>query len=384
MRTLTSISQSCLGIAALASVSLATVGSSTVARAATRSDAVSAATTACSTSFRKVAAPPASELLGATAISDSEAWAVGYDKKLAVTEHWNGTTWTSVPNPAFTHSVDLLGVSEVSSDDVWAVGDTRGGAVLIEQWLGSAWSVVASPKLPGTAVLSSVSAISAGSAWAAGYEYVAGGPAGGYVPLLEHWNGTNWTVSQVTSTGTLSGIAEISANDVWAVGQATIPGAGGTFTTGALLLHWNGIGWTQFASPDADGQLRSVSASSSSDVWAVGDGLTSALIEHWNGATWSIAANPSPADGSLRSVVAQSPTDAWAVGDYSPGPGTVRDTLVEHWNGLSWTAVRSASAAGRTNYVFAVAGASSGTNVWAVGSSQSSASPRGTTERACQ
>jgi hypothetical protein len=383
MRTVAGISQACLGVAALASVSVATIGSSTVAKAASRPDAVSGATTACTTAFRKVTAPPANELLGATAISDSEAWAVGYDKKLPVTEHWNGATWTSIPNPAFAHSVDLWAVAEVSADDVWAVGDTRGGAVVIERWLGAAWSVVASPSLPGSAVLFSVSALSDGSAWAAGYEYVTGGPGGGYVPLLEHWNGTRWTVSPAPTTGTLTGITEISANDVWAVGQATSDGPGGT-TTGALILHWNGLVWTQFASPDADGLLRSVSAASSGDVWAVGDGTSSALIEHWNGATWTIAANPSPADSSLRSVVAQSPTDAWAVGDYSSGPGNVRDTLVEHWNGVSWTAVRSASVAGRTNYLFAVAGATSGTDVWAVGSNENSSSTRATTERACQ
>jgi hypothetical protein len=383
MRTLWSISTSCLGVVALASVSVATVGSSTVARAAARPAAVSAAATACGTAFRTVAAPAANELLGAAAISDSEAWAVGYNKKLAVTEHWNGTTWTSVPNPAFTHSVTLWGVSELSADDVWAVGDTRGGAVVIEQWLGSAWSVIASPKLLGSSVLLSVTAVSAGSAWAAGYEYVAGAPGGGYVPLLEHWNGTSWTVSAVATTGTLSGITEINPTDVWAVGQATVGSAGGSFTTGALILHWNGSGWTRFASPDADALLRSVSAGSSTDVWAVGDGVTSALTEHWDGSTWTIVPNPGPAYSSLRSVVAGSPTDAWAAGDYSPGPGSVRDTLVEHWNGASWAVVRSASAAGRTNYLNAIAGAASGTDVWAVGSSDTSSSSRGTTERAC-
>ncbi len=71
------------------------------------------------------------------ATSTSDAWAVGFqnDNNLndsrTLTQHWNGTTWTTVvsPNPGSTSACTnfntgnvLTAVATVSTNDVWAVG----------------------------------------------------------------------------------------------------------------------------------------------------------------------------------------------------------------------------------------------------------------------
>ena len=147
-----------------------------------------------------------SVLNGVSAVSGSGAWAVGYETgtgALASTTlilHWNGTAWSPVksPNPG-SYSNELLGVSAVSGSDAWAVGyytDPGVGALtyktLILHWNGTAWSRVKSPS-PSSAYnqLLGVSAVSGSNAWAVGYYDGFFGRA--YATLILHWNGTVWT-----------------------------------------------------------------------------------------------------------------------------------------------------------------------------------------------
>src|SRR2546429_116361 len=61
--------------------------------------------------------------------------------------------WSVVPSPNGSSSSGLSGVAVVSASDIWAVGSSgsqRSGAqTLIEHWNGSSWSVVTSPN-PGS------------------------------------------------------------------------------------------------------------------------------------------------------------------------------------------------------------------------------------------
>ncbi len=85
-------------------------------------------------------------------------WAVGQSFNgsidVPITMHWNGTSWSlvSVPNPSANGS-DLVSVKALGSGDVWAFGTQRSDAFghsapLIEHWDGTAWSVV--PDSPDT------------------------------------------------------------------------------------------------------------------------------------------------------------------------------------------------------------------------------------------
>jgi len=287
-------------------------------------------------------------------------------------------------NPNDTGSGDgLNGVAMINSCDVWAVGGTGTGATLIEHWTGgSTWTVVPSPSPGAGNGLTSVSGISPTDIWAVGTASNAGGTL--EKSLILHWNGTRWTQSPSPSPGTfnqLTGVREISANDAWAVGTVS---SGTGFQT--LTLHWDGTSWTQVASPSPGGQfntsLTGVTATSGSDVWAVGDYISSqdpsvtllTLILHWDGTRWKQVDSPSPGPvglTQLTSVAATSPTNAWAVGFFPDG--TANRNLILHWDGTSWSQVTSPNPL-EDNQLDGVTATSAGSAV-AVGTGQ--AAPKG-------
>jgi hypothetical protein len=183
-------------------------------------------------------------------------------------------TWQvdSSPNPAGSTFSQLNATFAASHTQAWAVGQTRvaasgdGFETLIEEWNGSTWSHVASPAgEPPDGQLNAVSADSPADAWAGGSAMNANDQV---VPLIEHWNGTQWSVSP-NAIGAGSGrseilsIAAISPADVWALAEV-----GKNFP--AVIEHWNGTQWSIVSLP-ASGTLHSLSAVSANDVWAVGN-----------------------------------------------------------------------------------------------------------------
>ena len=90
---------------------------------------------------------------------------------------------------------------------------------------------------------------------------------------MEHWDGSAWSVVSSPNAGTshnyLNGVAAVSANDVWAVGYYV----NGSNVDQTLVEHWNGSAWSVVSSPNAgtgDNDLYGVAAVSATDVWAVG------------------------------------------------------------------------------------------------------------------
>jgi len=77
--------------------------------------------------------------------------------------------------------------------------------------------------------------------------------------------------------------------------------AGGTAQ--ALIEHWDGSSWTVVPSPDPGSTLNilnGVRAVSAGNLWAVGqfrngDGIDHVLIVHWNGTSWKRSTAPIPA-----------------------------------------------------------------------------------------
>jgi hypothetical protein len=140
--------------------------------------------------------------------------------------------------------------------------------------------------------------------------------------LIEHWNGSAWSVNSIDAfvgfAAGLNGVADLSPTNAWAVGR----GRGG-----GLLLHWNGSAWSQTTLADpaftpASGDA--ISADSATDIWVVGNTVNAtgtAVPEalHYNGTTWTVVAVPAPSQssGTLSAVTAISPGNAWAVGEAS-------------------------------------------------------------------
>jgi len=93
--------------------------------------------------------------------------------------------------------------------------------------------------------------------------------------LIEHWNGTTWTVTYLRYDALLRGVSGVGPSDVWAVGQRY--GRTNPFGDTTLTLRFNGRSWSPVRSPNPLGAtdtdqnwLTSVSAASANDVWAVG------------------------------------------------------------------------------------------------------------------
>jgi hypothetical protein len=265
--------------------------------------------------------------------------------------------WSIVPNPNPTdYQNKLSAVAAISPTDVWAVGQSqalRGPVVtLIEHWDGTAWSIVSSPIDGSFSVLYGVAAVSSSDVWAVGW-----GTTG---PLIEHWDGTSWQlVNSPRLDGAFMGISAQSATDIWAVGDQ--------LKAGPLTEHWDGTAWHVIHAPGVpshENQFNAVSALSPTDVWAVGSyvshgghALPYTLIEHWDGTSWHIVSSPNVGGFSpLYGVAALSPTNVWAVGNVGDS------TLNEHWDGTKWHAI-SPALNGINNSVVAL----SSTNIWAAG-----------------
>jgi hypothetical protein len=325
------------------------------------------------------------------AISARDVWAVGneaiHGSTQTLIEHWNGSTWSVVksPNPSSTVN-SLNGVAAISSSNVWAVGTSYDSHVskyqtLVEHWNGNSWSVVSSPSQGQWSLLNSVTAISASDVWAVGNStgYSTSGNQSVHRTLIEHWNGTTWSIiaspNQGPNTNVLSGITSISASDLWAVGQYV---SSKTLNFQTLIEHYNGSTWTIVASPNIKAMgngFSEVSAVSSHDIWAVGVASTlpsntsQALIEHYNGSTWTIVASPnvSSSQNFLHGVTAISANAVWAVG-LSINSAGVRKTLIEQWNGSTWRIVPSPSPGSALNSLDSVTRVPNAGQIWAVGS----------------
>jgi hypothetical protein len=321
-------------------------------------------------------------LLGAAARTSTDAWAVGEQFAAAgqappppVSYHWNGSAWSIVATPVLGVSSALLGVSASTATDAWAVGFSILGrhndGTLIEHWNGTAWSVNSSLVVKGfVAELTGVADLSPTDAWAVGE---------GNGALLEHWNGSAWSSVTIPdpdfTPGADQSISALSATDIWVVGTTVNTTTG---TTTAEALHFNGTAWAvvPMQQPGTNTPtIGAVTAISATDAWAVGEdiGATSApggstLIEQWNGAKWSIVPSPTPgADPGLTGVAARGSGDVYAVGNNLPSiNGGVVQGLVLRWNGSTWSQDTDPTD-GTYSPLFAAATVPGAANEWAVG-----------------
>ena len=277
------------------------------------------------TSWTRVALPVpkgvhSPEFDAAAAISPNDIWAVG-NAAHEIFDHWNGHTWGMVRNP-LSHS-RILGVSALSSKDVWAVGQTRKGTslrTLTVHWNGKAWKRVPSPSPatpytpPGSIgdTLAAVAGDSPRDVWAVGqyYRLAANGDHAVH-PLVLHWNGSRWSAvsspdpAGATHRSFLFGVTAPSPSGIWAVGSASRHG-----NQHALAEHWDGAHWKLV--PATRNPLFGASGLSANDVWAAG-GWTSGDVEHWDGSAWTIQTKLVH-DDALLAIAEVSPTDVWAVG----------------------------------------------------------------------
>jgi hypothetical protein len=281
------------------------------------------------------------------------------------------------PGPGTLHNY-LSGVAVVAANDVWAVGayGSKGAySTLIEHWDGSAWSIVPGPNGgPGGSFLKSVSAVSANDIWAVG-EYTDG--TGHWQAFTVHWNGTTWTVVPNPGTGPvhyyLRSVAAVSANDAWALGSYESAGTG---LSRSLAMRWDGIAWSIIPTPNVGSSgnwLTGMAVLAPNDIWAIDNYETGPFegrsqLVHWDGSAWSLGLSPytGPESHFLGELAAISANDMWAVGARNSN-GPHGQTLALHWDGVEWTTIPTPNLETAGNQLGAVL-AVAANDVWAVGS----------------
>src|SRR5579863_1290773 len=316
-----------------------------------------------------------------SAVSSSDMWAVGGGLGTLAT-HWNGKMWSLIKSPHPGSQFNSLnGVTAISAKDVWAVGSYSSNPMvpdtntLIEHWNGTSWSVVSSPSPgPYSNTLTAVVAISSHDVWAVG----SSSNASNSLTLAEHWNGKTWSAATSPSpnnNAALNGAVATSTSDVWAVGYTFGSGFSGSVVQQTLIEQWNGTSWNVVSSPSpgtSNNVLNGMTAVSASNLWAVGfqqnsGGTQQTLIEQWNGTGWNVVSSPNPSvnGDSLTGVAAVSANTIWAVGAQQ-NSSFLPGTLIEQWNGTQWSVVKSPNIGTYNNQLYGVIGFSP-SSAWAVG-----------------
>lgn len=339
------------------------------------------------------------------AVTTDDIWAVGngFDSTTghttALTEHWNGSTWSVIPSPNNSANNNTLSsVVVTAKNNVFAVGtsiDQTGNAhTLTEHWNGSAWNILPSPNRDTNNTLVGMTAISQNNIWAVGSYF--SGSLGHTQTLIEHWNGVTWSIingPNVNNTDTtLSDIHAVAANDIWAVGYT---GANAAFTEhNAFITHWDGQKWSIVAHPASqlNGSLTALAASSANNIWAVGQYLPAGsnttsqmLVEHWNGTQWTVvpAAEVAGYNDSLNDISAISANDIWAIGASQSKTYQSSQTLIEHWNGTKWNIVTSPNPDSTNNLLLAITHIPGSTSLWTAGNTGKGNSTRTLTAFHC-
>jgi hypothetical protein len=155
----------------------------------------------------------------------------------------------------------------------------------------------------------------------------------------------------------LEDIAATGPDDAWAVGSGPCCGR-----DQRLIVHWDGAQWRTVALPPAPPKafypdLRTVAASSPTDVWVFGSDFNGLVFgHHWDGGTWQTTEFGK--DLTIRDAVALGPGDVWFVG--TTGLDSGEKPIAEHYDGARWTAF---DLPGDPQAISAVATG----DVWAVG-----------------
>lgn len=278
--------------------------------------------------------------------------------------------WTLVPSD---HDGIFLGVSGRTANDVWVVGyyyDQPSARYLptTEHWDGVSFTHhVAPPATNGYNALNAVVEVAPNDVWAVGYQtpvYY----STNYSPLIEHWNGSSWSIvpSPYTGAGQLTAITAVSSTDVWAAGTRT------TNPEGTLILHYNGSAWSVVADGHANDSagLQGIAAASDGTVWAAGGtfqgaGERSTFVERWDGHAWSVQPTLDDSEYDEFNAIAAGPNGlVWGVGWKSPGLGYFQ--FSERYQGGTWQIEPTPDFGTSNNNLYGVV-ALSARRVWAVG-----------------
>jgi len=318
--------------------------------------------------------------LGAvSAVSLTDAWALGAGTTSILLLHWNGSSWANVASQLPDPHAPLESLYTQGALVVLASAPKRNIGITVESTNGVGWSESVIPLPPGMhysglATVSYVTALSQQDVWAAAskinlttdYQMI----------YLDHWNGSTWQKHLIQKWGEecSAGITHLQAfapTSVWAAGQVACPDGSVDFADG-----WNGTTVGGGCVPgDSSADLVNVAGfgvppGHPADAWTVGDWRT-----YSPAAEGPIAAdgqcqtlplpNSYPTDHSFIAIAPASATTAWAVG--TRVSGSAQDNLMEYWNGSTWTEWGGPNPTTQNTLAAAVAVPGQAGSFWAVG-----------------
>ena len=158
-------------------------------------------------------------------LSPRDAWAAGWRslQHRTLIEHWNGRRWRVVQLPDEGSDASFGRIASVpGTDQLWATG-TDGTHAVFAHHDGAAWTIVPSAMTDHRQTqISDVVAMSETDVWAVGTAYVPAAPFDRSIDLVEHWDGSSWTISQLPpdtgeGLGSVDGVP--GADQVWAIGS---------------------------------------------------------------------------------------------------------------------------------------------------------------------
>jgi Tfp pilus assembly protein PilX len=264
-------------------------------------------------------------------LSNAEGFAAGNTSGTNFTLlHWTGAAWAATTLAATCAVQNLMGITAVSSQEAWAVGvrfqtncSSGNYRYDILHWNGTAWAALSPTSTPATPAdaaanqtLNAVQVIATGGSSTGNLGFAVGNAG-----VILKYNGTTWAAMTSPTTQNLMGVNIISTTEAWAVGAA------------GVILKYNGSTWSTITSPTTT-QLNSITMVSMTQSGAATAGMavgnTGAAIVY-NGTAWS--ANNTAVTGNLHGVAMFfNPADVWAVGDAG---------AIQHWNGTAWASVTS-------------------------------------------
>ncbi|NUR31300.1 MAG: hypothetical protein HOV83_36560 [Catenulispora sp.] len=293
----------------------------------------------------------------------------------ALALHWDGASWKQVPVPNLGR---LNAVSASGHRNVWAAADCG-----VLRWDGQAWTRTTPVPIPGTDgfYFTGIKAVSAYDVWLSGFAW--DGVTGNDRGFVQHWDGVRWRLVDLPPLGDnfdISGIDAGGRQDVWVAGT----GYTDRDVTGErlLILHWNGYGWKRFPAPATTMVVQRVArvrAVAPDDVWIAGLGqrdpggwdIDRPLILHWDGVTWTDTHAPEER-GNLHDIAADGHAVLAAGDTYSPLDDTY-EAYVRRWTATGW-APAAVPVSGLAS-INALAASPDG-GMWAVGSAGDETSMR--------
>lgn len=353
-------------------------------------------------SWQAVPTPPAAmapggEIDGVAALSHDDLWIAENTRRGGRLAHWDGASWTAVP------AIDFVSTSEtsnallaVSPSDIWAVGSAAGthrlppsSRLRTLHWNGRRWRSVpalAFGRRIGDVSLRLIKGVSPDAVWALGdYQRYRRKTIDGkakWMPTrsaqyLLFWDGRRWTrqpwpTRQPSNGGqdeiAIDDLAVSSDGQLWCAGRRWFgpDNSGDLFVPVVLRLRaarWEITASSATPSLPTDWKQfmpRSITATSSQDVWVVGQNDTASSLWRWDGSVWSVVdfgKDIIPSSKfwpeattlfSARSVLAVAANDVWVLCQ----GGTVSDTLQQlepfflHFDGATWQRVPAAPDAG--------------------------------------